>query len=387
MVDDSRDDNGRRTANPYVRGDRLTRAITAPARAMGRLVGLSGDAESGQVPAQAGERPDAIVDCAIYLDGIRQPSTGDYRAALAQARRQRGAFVWLGLHAPGQEQMAGIADAFDLHELAVEDVVNAGQRPKLEQFGDVHFLALRAARYVEHQELTEHSEVVETGQIMLFIGPDFVISVRHGEACRLKPVRDHLEARPELLKQGPWAVAYGVLDRVVDLYVEAADGISQDVDLIEESVFARDSSGRMQRIYQLKRELVEFKRAVLPLQRPLQLLIGDTPEISKELRKYFRDVQDHLARVVDQVGSFDDLLISIMQARLAQVTVDQNNDMRKVAAWASIAAVWTAIAGIYGMNFDFMPETHWKYGYPMVLTVMLGFSFAIYRLLRRSGWL
>lgn len=382
MVDDIRDDSGRRSSN----GDRLTRAFTAPARAMGRLVGLAGDGETA-VPAQPGERHDAIVDCAIYLDGIRQPAAGDYRQALAAARKQRGAFVWLGLHAPDATQIEGIAEAFGLHELAVEDVVSAGQRPKLEQFGDVHFLVLRAARYVEHQELTEHSEVVETGQIMLFIGPDFVISVRHGTACRLKPVREHLEARPELLKQGPWAVAYGVLDHVVDLYLEAADGISQDVDLIEESVFARDSSGRMQRIYQLKRELVEFKRAVLPLQRPLQLLIGDTPEVTKELRKYFRDVQDHLARVVDQISSFDDLLISIMQARLAQVTVDQNNDMRKVAAWASIAAVWTAFTGIYGMNFEFMPETEWTYGYPMLLTLALAVSFAIYRTFRRSGWL
>ncbi len=385
MVDDIRDDSGRRSSN----GDRLTRAFTAPARAMTRLVsGLAGDDDAAPVPAQAGQR-DAIVDCALYLDGIRQPAVGDYRQTLAAARRQRGSFVWLGLHAPDATQMAGIADAFGLHELAVEDVVSAGQRPKLEQFGDVHFLVLRTARYVEHTELTEHSEVVETGQIMLFIGPDFVISVRHGTACRLKPVRDHLEQRPELLKQGPWAVAYGVLDRVVDLYLEAAEGISLDVDLIEESVFARDTtgSGRMQRIYQLKRELVEFKRAVLPLQRPLQLLIGDTPEVTKELRKYFRDVQDHLARVVDQVTSFDDLLISIMQARLAQVTVDQNNDMRKVAAWASIAAVWTAFAGIYGMNFTYMPELEWRYGYPAILTVMVLISFAIYRILRRSGWL
>ncbi|MEV4417266.1 magnesium/cobalt transporter CorA [Catellatospora sp. NPDC049609] len=351
------------------------------------MSGLAGDDDVASVPAQGGQQRDAIVDCALYLDGIRQPAVGDYRQTLAAARRQRGSFVWLGLHAPDAAQMAGIADAFGLHELAVEDVVSAGQRPKLEQFGDVHFLVVRTARYVEHQELTEHSEVIETGQVMLFIGPDFVISVRHGTACRLKPVREHLEHRPELLKQGPWAVAYGVLDHVVDLYLEAADGISTDVDLIEESVFARDSSGRMQRIYQLKRELVEFKRAVLPLQRPMQLLIGDTPEVGKELRKYFRDVQDHLARVVDQVVTFDDLLISIMQARLAQVTVDQNNDMRKVAAWASIAAVWTAFAGIYGMNFTYMPELEWRYGYPMILTVMVLISFGIYRVLRRSGWL
>jgi magnesium transporter len=161
------------------------------------------------------------------------------------------------------------------------------------------------------------------------------------------------------------------------------------VDVLEEAVFARNpqSSGRMQRIYQLKRELVEFKRAVLPLQRPMLTIISDTPQIPKELRKYFRDVQDHLARVADQVNAFDDLLISIMQARLAQVTVDQNNDMRKIASWAAIAAVWTAIAGVYGMNFQIMPETEWRYGYPFMIAVMVAISFGLYRTLRRNGWL
>ncbi|GHJ46549.1 magnesium transporter CorA [Catellatospora sp. TT07R-123] len=385
MVDDIRDEPGRRASN----GDRLTRAFSAPARAMSRLVsgiGLGAD-EAAAIPLQPGGRRDAIVDCAIYEQGRRLPSTGDYREALAQAKRTPGAFVWLGLHAPDAEQMAGIAEAYDLHELAVEDVVSAGQRPKLEQFGDVHFLVLRTARYVEHKELTDTSEVVETGQIMLFIGPDFVISVRHGNACRLRPVRELLESRPELLRQGPWAVAYGVLDHVVDLYVLAADGIGQDVDVLEEAVFSRDSSGRMQRIYQLKRELVEFKRAALPLQRPLQAMLSDTPEITKELRKYFRDVQDHLARVVEQVGGYDDLLISIMQARLAQVSVDQNNDMRKIAAYAGMAAAWTAITGVYGMNFEYMPELHMRYGYPVTMAFALAVSYGIYRSFRRSGWL
>ncbi len=365
---------------------RFTRALALPARAV-RI--LTGDSDRPSRPvASAGH--DAIVDCALYLDGIRQQEEIlDYRKALKAARQQHGAFVWLGLNAPSAEQMKGIADAFQLHELAVEDVVNAGQRPKLEQFGEVHFLALRTARYVEHVELTEHSEIVETGQVMLLIGDDFVISVRHGEACRLRPVRERLERKPELLKQGPWAVAYAVMDHVVDLYLHAADGINQDVDVLEEAVFARNpqSSGRMQRIYQLKRELVEFKRAVLPLQRPMLTIISDTPQIPKELRKYFRDVQDHLARVADQVNAFDDLLISIMQARLAQVTVDQNNDMRKIASWAAIAAVWTAIAGVYGMNFAVMPETEWKYGYPAMVGVMVACSFGNYRLLRRNGWL
>ncbi|WP_020522824.1 magnesium and cobalt transport protein CorA [Catelliglobosispora koreensis] len=366
---------------------RLTRALSAPARAMSRM--LSGETERARLNQHVLEH-EAIVDCALYLDGVRQnKEILDYREALNAARKQRGAFVWLGLHAPSHAQMKGIAEAFGLHELAVEDVVNAGQRPKIEQFGDLHFIVLRTARYVEHTELTEHSEVIDTGQIMLFVGDDFVISVRHGDACRLRPVRERLERKPDLLKQGPWAVAYGVMDQAVDLYMLAADGIATDVDVLEEAVFARNpkSSGRMQRIYQLKRELVEFKRAVLPLPRPMMTLIADTPEIPKELRKYFRDVQDHLARVTEQITSFDDLLISIMQARLAQVTVDQNNDMRKIASWAAIAAVWTAIAGVYGMNFAIMPELEWKYGYPLVITVMVAISFAVYRGLRRNGWL
>jgi len=368
------------------RSERLTRSWATRARAMSRI--LVGD---GHRPAAAATPDhDAIVDCAVYVDGIRQqPDTLDYREALASARRKRGSFVWLGLNSPTQEQMKGIAEAFGLHELAVEDVVAAGQRPKLEQFGEVHFLVLRSARFVPHERLTPNSEVVDTGQVMLLIGDDFVITVRHGEACRLRPVRERMQNKPELLKQGPWAVAYGVMDHVVDLYLVAADGIAQDVDALEEAVFAREpkSTGRMQKIYQLKRELVEFKRAVLPLQRPLLTLVSDIPEIPKELRKYFRDVQDHLARTVEQVNAFDDLLISIMQARLAQVTVEQNHDMRKIASWAAIAAVWTAIAGVYGMNFDYMPELHWKLGYPMVLAVGLGWSYALYRILRRNRWL
>lgn len=365
---------------------RLSRAFAVPARAVSRML-TTGDTGTRRHPAAEHE---AIVDCALYLDGKRQQSQPmDYREALKEARETHGAFVWLGLHAPTAEQMKGIAEAFGLHELAVEDVVTAGQRPKLEQFNEVAFLVLRTASYVEHKQLTEHSEVIDTGQVMLFLGDDFVISVRHGEAVRLRPVRERLEAKPELLKHGPWAVAYGVMDEVVDQYLVAGEGIGTDLDVLEEDVFSRNpsSSGRMQRLYQLKRELVEFKRAVLPLQRPMQYLMSDTPAISKELRKYFRDVQDHLARVVEQVNSFDDLLISIMQARLAQVTVDQNNDMRKIASWAAIAAVWTAIAGVYGMNFRFMPELEWKFGYPLMLAVMVVLSYGLYRVLRKNGWL
>ncbi|MEE6311081.1 magnesium/cobalt transporter CorA [Plantactinospora veratri] len=346
--------------------------------------------ETGGQRTPSDSRPDGqgIVDCGLYVDGVRQPGQLGYAEALDAARQQPGAFVWLGVHEPSQAEMAGIAAAYGLHELAVEDAVKAEQRPKLERFGEVSFLVLRTVRYVRHGELTENSDVIETGQMMLFIGPNFVLTVRHGDACRLAPVRSELEARQEILRQGPWAVAYAVMDRVVDIYLEVTDQVGDDLDVLEGEVFARQAHGRIQRIYQMKRELVEFKRAVVPLQRPMMTLTAQVNrEIPKEIRRYFRDVQDHLTRTVEQVNSYDDLLNSILQARLAQVTVDQNNDMRKIAAWAAIAAVWTAIAGIYGMNFDFMPETGWKYGYPVVLALMLAISLGLYRWFRRNRWL
>ncbi|MGN9775202.1 magnesium/cobalt transporter CorA [Micromonospora sp. H33] len=348
---------------------------------------LASDA-SPPVPEPAGRRRDSVVDCALYVDGKRQSGNWTYAEALAAARQADDGFVWLGLHEPELAEMTEIAATYGLHELAVEDAVKAQQRPKLEQFGDVSFLVLRTARYCEHTELTETSEVVETGQVMLFIGPNFLISVRHGDACRLAPVRADLETKRELLLHGPWAVAYAVTDRVVDLYLEVADQLEDDLDILETEVFDRQATGRIQRIYQMKRELVEFKRAVVPLQRPLMTLTAQmNRDVPKEIRRYFRDVQDHLSRTVEQVNSYDDLLNSILQARLAQVTVDQNNDMRKIAAWAAIAAVWTAIAGIYGMNFEFMPELKWTYGYPTILALMLGISLALYRWFRRNGWL
>ncbi|MEW2443130.1 magnesium/cobalt transporter CorA [Micromonospora marina] len=361
------------------------RAWSAPVRAMSRILNADGSPRTAQ---PAGPERSGIVDCGLYVDGERRPGHPQYAEALAAARQERDGFVWLGLHEPDLAEMTEIAATFGLHELAVEDAVKAQQRPKLEHFGEIVFLVLRTARYCEHAELTENSEVVETGQVMLFIGPHFVISVRHGDACRLAPVRADLEAKRDLLRHGPWAVAYAITDRVVDLYLEVADRLEDDLDVLEADVFDRQSSGRIQRIYQMKRELVEFKRAVVPLQRPLMTLTAQVNRaVPQEVRRYFRDVQDHLSRTVEQVNSYDDLLNSILQARLAQVTVDQNNDMRKIAAWAAIGAVWTAIAGIYGMNFDNMPELKWTYGYPGVWALMLAASFTLYRLFRRNGWL
>jgi magnesium transporter len=366
-----------------------SRSWTAPMRAVTRILTQGEPGQSRAATAGHRVTRSAVVDCGLYVDGVRQAGQRHYSDALIEARKQPNAFVWLGLHEPDEAEMTAVARAFGLHELAAEDAVEAGQRPKLEQFGQTSFLVLRTARYVEHTELTENSEVVETGHVMLFIGPQFVITVRHGDACRLAPVRADLETKTDLLATGPWAVAYAVTDRVVDLYVEVAAAVEEEVDRLEENVFSRQSNNRIQRIYQLKRELVEFKRAVMPLQRPMVTLVSpdEGPVVPKEIRRYFGDVQDHLTRTAEQINAFDDLVNSILQARLAQVTVDQNNDMRKIAAWAAIAAVQTTIAGVEGMNLKHMPELAWRYSYPAVLALMLISALVMYRFFRRSGWL
>jgi magnesium transporter len=367
-------------------GRSLSRALAAPVRrAVHRMHNTTHPAT---VAGVAADHRSAVIDCALYVDGIRQPGQWHYRDALTAARQARNGFVWLGLKEPDADELADIADTFDLHELPVEDAVKSHQRPKVERYGAMTFVTMRTARYVEHAELTENSEVVESGDVMMFIGEQFIITVRHGDAARLSPVRADLEGKRELLERGPWAVAYAVADMVVDVLVEVSAAIEEDIAIVEDSVFARQSSGRIQRIYQLKRELMEFKRAVLPLQRPLATLSGGQwPEVPKEIRRYFRDVNDHLSRTVEQVVYFDDVLNSILAARLAQVSVDQNNDMRKIAAWAGIAAVWTSVAGIYGMNFKYMPERDWQYSYPVLLAICVLFSLGLYRAFRRSGWL
>lgn len=365
----------------WSRSKPLARAF-APLRAMNRLLGTADGRANGSRPHPAGS---SVVDCGVYAAGARLPGEFTPDEALREACSRDDAFVWLGLHEPGEEEMSAIAHSYGLHELAVEDAVKAEQRPKLENFGSVHFLVMRTARYVPHGELTENSQVVETGQMMIFVGEQFVITVRHGDASELGSVRHDLETeRAALLEQGPWAVAYAVTDRVVDHYVMVADQVEADLDIIEEGVFTRGAGSPIQAIYQMKRELVEFRRAVVPLQRPLGTIVAIVP---KRIGKYFRDVQDHLTRTVEQVSSFDDLLNSILQARLAQVTVDQNNDMRKIAAWAGIATVWTAVAGIYGMNFKYMPERDWPYGYPAMMAITLVISVFLYRAFRRNGWL
>ncbi|HEX5995781.1 MAG TPA: magnesium and cobalt transport protein CorA [Jiangellales bacterium] len=336
--------------------------------------------------ANSGRSP--VIDCGYYIGGIRQPGEIEYAQALAEATTRDDAFVWLGLHEPALSDLSDIAAVFELDEFAVEDAAKGGQRAKLEQYGAMTFLVVRTARYIEHAELTETSEIVQTGDLMMFIGQHFVITVRHGEVGALGPVRAELDRQQDLLALGPWPVVYGILDKVVDTYIQITGRLEDDIDAVESQVFARNVSSRIARIYQLKREVLEFKRAVVPAQRPLAILAeARLPTTPKKIIRHFRDVHDHLVRTVEQVVSYDDLLNSILQARLAQVTVDQNNDLRKIAAWAAIAAVQTTIAGVYGMNFDYMPETRWRFGYGFALLLMFGALILMYRLFRRSGWL
>ncbi|GAA4264123.1 magnesium/cobalt transporter CorA [Dactylosporangium darangshiense] len=339
-------------------------------------------------PVEARCDDDAVVDCALYVDGVRQPAGPCLADLLAAAEATPSGFVWIGLHEPSPAKMAEVAKVFDLHPLAVEDALSADQRPKLERYEETAFLVVRAARYVEHTEVTETSEVLETGSVRMFVGARFVVTVRHGTVGGLRAVRADLEANRALLAQGPWAAVHAICDRIVDVYLDIAAAFQRDLDAVEARVLRREASAGIGQIYQLKRELVEFRAAVLPLQQPLATILdGRTVKLTKEVRRYFRDVADHNTRVADRVGGFDDLLNSMLQARLAQVTVDQNNDMRKIASWAALAALQTAFAGVYGMNFKYMPELQWRYGYPALLLVMLLTSALLYRRLRRSGWL
>jgi magnesium transporter len=330
-----------------------------------------------------------VVNCVTYRDGCRVPEEGDLVDAVRHVRKSGEGFVWLGLHEPTNQEFAGIAELFDLHPLAIEDAVEAHQRPKLERYGDTLFAVFKTVCYVEHDQLTATSEVVNTGELMVFTGEDFVITVRHGRHGSLGPLREELESEPLQLAKGPSAVLHAVADHVVDDFLSVTDSVQGDVDDVETAVFAEEGA-RVDpgRIYQLKRELLELKRAVVPLSRPLEdLATRPIRVVDAEIQAYFRDVSDHLQRAVEQIAAFDELLNSILQAHLAQVTVAQNEDMRKITAWAAVVAVPTMVCGIYGMNFDHMPELHWRFGYPLVVGVISAVCLVVYRGFRRNGWL
>ena len=324
-----------------------------------------------------------IVDCAIYEDGERRAGDLDVaEAARAAGDDSTPAFAWLGVHEPTTEEFDAVRREFDLHELAVEDAVEAHERPKLEVYGETLFVVLKTLRYIDSEE------VIRSGEIMLFVNPAFVITVRHGDASDLHPVREAIEKRPDLLRCGPGAILHAVIDRVVDDYEPAVQGIEVDIQQVEEQVFSDDGANPAERIYRLEREVLEMQRAVVPLAAPVDRLArGHFDLVSPEMRDYFRDVHDHLLRVAGRVEGFRDLLSSALQANLTQVTVRQNADMRRISAWVAILAVPTMIAGIYGMNFEHMPELSWRYGYPAVLVVIVVACGILYRAFRRAGWL
>ncbi len=323
-----------------------------------------------------------IIDCAHYRDGARQHEGPlDVEQAAALAHGAGDDFVWLGLHEPSAEELDRIGATFGLHELALEDARKAHQRPKLEDYEDSFFVVLRTARY------NDDREEVEFGEINLFLGTGYAIVVRHGEASDLTGARRRLEARPELLGEGPAAVAWAVLDKVVDDYMPVVAGIDNDIQEVEEEVFATGHGESTQRIYFLKREVIEFHHAVFPLLAPLEALErGAYPQIGDALRRFLRDVADHARRVNEQVNAQRELLTSVLEANLALLSVRQNEVVKQISAWAAIIAVPTFIASVYGMNFEHMPELDSEIGYPLALAVMLIAVLVLHRFFRRIGW-
>ncbi len=325
-----------------------------------------------------------IVDCAHYAEGRRQhegPIEIEEAAGRCAKANGDGGFAWVGLKEPSREELEQVGAAFDLHELALEDAMNAHQRPKLEDYDGSLFIVLRTARY------DDAKEEVEFGEIHLFVGSDYVIAVRHGEASELGPARRRLEALDGLLEAGPGAVVWSIVDKVVDDYAPVVAGIDNDIEEVEDEIFGQRSDST-QRIYFLKREVIEFHRAVRPLLAPLEgLQYGAQPGEGDELRRYFRDVHDHARRIDEQVTGQRELLTSILEANLALLGVQQNEVIRGISAWAAIVAVPTFLASIWGMNFEHMPELAETWGYPAALILMAVAIFGLYRFFKRIDWL
>ncbi|NSC20739.1 magnesium/cobalt transporter CorA [Streptomyces albus subsp. chlorinus] len=327
---------------------------------------------------------EVIVDCALYRRGRRAERPRDFSAALRRARAEGDAFLWIGLHEPTEEEFNRVTRDFGLHPLAVEDSLHAHQRPKLEVYADSLFLVLKPVAY------EGDGGRLSTGELMVFVGEAFVLTVRHGEANPLGPVRRRLEEDPDVLRHGPTAVMYAVSDTVVDHYLDVAAALHTDLEGLEAAVFAEDArlgAGTASRIYEFKRRALEFRRATVPLTDAVTRLTGaGVPFVHQDSRLFFRDVADHLSRVNEQVESIDRLLTDILSAYLAQMGVRQNDDMRKISAWAAMFAVPTAIAGVYGMNFDHMPELHWVWGYPATILLMVTVCVVLFRIFKRRDW-
>jgi len=326
-----------------------------------------------------------IVDCALYRHGARQPEPQGLAAVAAASRAGQGV-AWIGLYQPLAEEFAEVASEFGLHELAVEDAVHAHQRPKLERYGDTLFCVLRPARYIDA------SETVEFGELHVFAGQSFVVTARQDHTCDLGGVRQGLESRPDLLSRGPVAILHAIMDRVVDDYAPVVAGLENDIDEIEDAVFG-GSASVSRRIYELSREVIAFQRASKPLSGMLATLVAD-PAIGDEERRYMRDVQDHALRVQEQADGFRQLLQNILNVNLtletkalSEASIAQNEEVKRISAWAAILFAPTLIGTIYGMNFDHMPELHWIAGYPLAVAAMVATSLTLYAIFKRRDWI
>ncbi|MFD6936387.1 magnesium/cobalt transporter CorA [Streptomyces goshikiensis] len=326
-----------------------------------------------------------IVDCAMYRDGRRSNAPEDFSDALDEARATGDAFLWIGMHEPTEKEFEHVSQEFGLHPLAVEDALTAHQRPKLEVYDDSLFVVLKPVSYDEDRD------TVTAGELMVFIGDSFVVTVRHGEGAALSAVRRRLEHEPNVLRHGPTAVLYAVSDAVVDHYIDVAAELQADLEELEAEVFApnaADTKNTAARIYAFKRQVLEFRRATTPLLLPMdRLAFGNVPFVHDHARPFFRDVADHLTKANEYIEGLDRLLSDALAAHLAQMGVRQNDDMRKISAWAAMAAVPTMVAGIYGMNFDHMPELRQAWGYPGVVLLMAGACLGLHRMFKSRGWL
>ena len=333
-----------------------------------------------------------IVDRAIYRDGRRTAEPLE-PAHMDEAWRAGGGLAWVGLYRPTEQELAAVTGEFGLHELAVEHALHPHQRPRLERYGDTLFCVLRTARYVDD------TETVEFGEVHVFASPHSVVTVRHGEALDIGAVRRALESRPDLLRRGPVAILHAIMDRVLDDYAPVVAGVENDIDEIEDEVF-NGAAGAPRRVYELSREVIAFQRATKPLPPMLARLIED-PSLDEDELRYLRHVEYRALRVVEQADGFRELLQNILSVNLTletksltemsnaltEMSNDQNEEVKKISAWAAILFAPTLVGSVYGMNFENMPELTWDLGYPLALALMLFLGVALYVLFKRRKWI
>lgn len=329
-----------------------------------------------------------IIDNAVYVDGVRSAEPESLEQTF-ETLSKHGGMAWIGLYRPTETEMAAVAAEFGLHGLAVEDAISAHQRPKLERYGDNLFTVLRPARYIDE------SETVEFGELHIFTGKNFVVTVRHAETGGVAQVRRRLEERPDLLRHGPEAVLYALLDQVMDDYVPVVAGLENDIDEIEDQLFSGDPKVS-RRIYELAREVIQFQRAIHPLPAMMQQLRRgfEKYKVDTELQHNLRDVEDHVERLISRADSFRDLLQNALTLdgtltsnRQNEVSMQQNEQVKKISSWAAIFFAPSFVAGVYGMNFDHMPELHWTLGYPLAILLMAATAALMYAIFKKKGWL